>query len=107
MWRLVIGADVVRSLRDLNGLRLPQAEGIDRAGRPMPAGRAVAIAHRVRLTTHCELNGPAKATAPVTIFLAHVYIPDYCLTAETSASTWCKYRREPAGCSDARRSKYP
>src|SRR6185312_7502946 len=73
--RLVVRADVVRAPRDLHGPGFPQDEGIDRTGRPMPTGFAVAIAHRGRLTGHGELNRATEAAAFVRIVVAHDVSP--------------------------------
>ncbi|CCD91473.1 hypothetical protein BRAO375_1550024 [Bradyrhizobium sp. ORS 375] len=60
---LVIGADRLRALRHAHVGGLPQGEGVNRAGRPRAAGRAMAIAHRLRLAIGLELDRAAEAFA--------------------------------------------
>src|SRR5205085_1306616 len=50
---------------------IPQAESVDRTGRPMPARVAVAIAHGGGLAAHRELDGAAEAAALVGLRIAH------------------------------------
>jgi hypothetical protein len=54
--RLVEGANVFRTLRNLDGLGLPQRKSVDRTCRPMAARLAMAIAHRGRLAGDRELH---------------------------------------------------
>src|SRR6266702_3092106 len=68
---LVVGADVVRAARDPHVLRIPQGEGVDRAGGPTPARAAMAITHAGRLARHGELDGAAEAAALIGLRIAH------------------------------------
>src|SRR5882757_7560069 len=61
--RLVVGADIVRTLGHLHRIGLPQAERVDRARRPVAARLAMAIAHRGRLAAHREFDGAAEAAS--------------------------------------------
>src|ERR1700722_8770402 len=56
--------DMIPSLRDFHRVWLPEAEGVDRAGRPGAAGLAMAIAHRLRRAFDFDLDCAAK-TAPL------------------------------------------
>jgi len=57
----VIDPDPVSAFCDFYTVGCPEREGVDRSGRPLPAGAAVAIAHSNRLTRCCKLNGTAEA----------------------------------------------
>src|SRR5258706_12800805 len=69
--RLVIGADARRAVRHFESLGFPQREGIDRAGRPVPAGIAVAVAHRYRFARDLEPHFAAKTRARIHLFTDH------------------------------------
>src|SRR5439155_13109681 len=58
---LVVGADVIGTLGDLDRRRLPEAERVDRARGPVTARLAMAVPHGDRLAAHRELDGTAKA----------------------------------------------
>ena len=58
---LVVLPDLVRSLRHLDRVGLPQRERVDGAGRPAPAGRAVTVARTHRVARDDELDGAAVA----------------------------------------------
>src|SRR5471030_2022005 len=53
--------NLILSLRDIHRVRLPEAEGVDRAGRPGAAGLAMAIAHRLGRAFDFDLDRAAKA----------------------------------------------
>src|SRR5579883_2072364 len=61
--RLLVGRDVLGAGRDLDRLRLPQAEGVHRAGGPRPARPAMAIAHRLRRSRDLQFYGAAEAAS--------------------------------------------
>src|SRR6266702_2149692 len=84
---LVVGADVIRAARDPHVLRVPQGEGVDRAGGPTPARAAMAITHAGRLARHGELDGAAEAAALIGLRIAH---------EDTGCSHWLTRRTEHA-----------
>src|SRR5688572_26762625 len=71
---LGVAADAVRAPDDLDGVRLPQAEGVDRSGRPFAARAAMAIAHRHRLARHLDRDVAAKALAVIGLLARHVHL---------------------------------
>src|SRR6516162_3391735 len=56
-------SDVFHAGRDPYRVGLPEAEGVDRAARPRPAGTAMTIAHGLRRTGDLDLDSSAKAFA--------------------------------------------
>src|SRR5262245_26376634 len=72
--RLAEGADLLRSVGNLHCIRLPEGEGVDRAGRPAPARPAVAIPHRGRLAADGEPNGAAEAAPFVDLVVVHGFL---------------------------------
>src|SRR5438552_9316642 len=73
--RLGERSDLVRAARDAQGVGLPEREGIHRAGRPLAARLAMAVAHGRRLAAHRELHGTAEAAAVVGLVFCHGLIP--------------------------------
>src|SRR5690349_2564468 len=70
--RLGKAADVVRATRDVQRLRLPERESINRPGGPRPTRLAMAVAHRRRLARDGELHRAAEAAPFVRLVVAHV-----------------------------------
>src|SRR6185312_4797863 len=85
--RLVVGADARRTLSHPQRLRLPQRKCIDRAGGPVPAGFAMAVAHPCGLSGDLELDLAAETAAGVGVGCAHTGSP--------------KKGDYPQGCADA------
>src|ERR1700761_6318519 len=63
--RLVVGADEFRAAGDGQRRRRPQGEGVDRATRPLPAGRAVAEPHDCGVAADGERHCATKTTSLV------------------------------------------
>jgi nitric oxide synthase oxygenase domain/subunit len=55
------------TLQDLDLLRVPKREGVDRTGRPVSAAFTVAIAHTGWLARHLDFNSSAKTLTCVRI----------------------------------------
>src|SRR5438094_7402681 len=62
---LVVGADVIGTLGDLDRRGLPEAERVDGARGPVTARLAMAVPHGERLAANRELDGTAKAATLV------------------------------------------
>src|SRR5262249_42370748 len=69
--RLVVDANSVLAPGDLHRLGFPEAECVDRRGRPAPARRAMTESSRDRLSGHSELDSAAKTGSLVS--LVHRY----------------------------------
>src|SRR5207244_10580000 len=61
--RLLESRDVPGPRCDPHGLRLPEAEGVDRSARPGSAGTAMAVTHGFRRPGSFQLDRAAKATS--------------------------------------------
>jgi hypothetical protein len=69
--RLVVSADVVGTLRNLNGVRVPQTERIHGSCGPVPTGLTMAVAHCSWLAADSEPNRATETTSVIGIFAAH------------------------------------
>jgi hypothetical protein len=80
---LVEGGKMLGAHRDLDRIRLPQAERIHRPARPGPAGTAMAIPHRLRRPGDLDLDRAAEAASLV----GHGFSScDYCVTCRNVAT---------------------
>src|SRR5437773_12412589 len=62
---LVVGTDVIGTLGDLYGRRLPETERVDGARRPVATRLAMTVPHGDRFATHREFDRTAKAATLV------------------------------------------
>src|ERR1700680_3859122 len=69
--RFGVGANALRTPRNLHAFWLPQGEGVDGASRPMAARTAMTIPHACGLAGHRELDRATEATSIVTFWTAH------------------------------------
>src|SRR5918911_222215 len=77
--RLVVSADIVSTVRNLNGVRVPQTERIYGSCGPVPTGLTMAVAHCSWLTADSELNRATETTSVIGgIFAAHHEPPHRC-----------------------------
>jgi hypothetical protein len=65
LFRLVEDPNMLRSLGNLNGSRLPKRERVDGTARPASARFTVAISGAHRFTRHEDFNGSAEASANI------------------------------------------
>src|SRR4051794_25350524 len=83
--RLVISADIFRTLSDLHCFPFPQSESVDGTCRPASTGLTMAIARSNWLAADRKLNRAAKTAAFITFFVVDHNAPPVVVTARQTA----------------------